>query len=332
MWEFAASRPRLCVKIGAQALAWVEASRNWRGRRRYRCLLSPTPAGAVKLTPVELNLTDITLVENRLRSFAGPHRDLRVGGHVVLADMPRPITLLLPDLSVRATVVHLEQFPDRPEEQEALLRWRLGQEQLFSLAGAKVFWQVFPPERPAHHGKYAVLVVAIQEAVLNQYEVVCESAGLVTQEIGVCSLRLFNLWLKASKGGQLGHDLLWVSLLDGGLTCLIMHEGRVVFVRTKRQEVEPVKLEEEAGVEFADRIVKECAASLYACQEHHPKLAVKHVVYASDHSISALDNAFSQALDVSTEQCDWEHVEQLGWVPNGGSTSLAAFPVLAGVI
>jgi type IV pilus assembly protein PilM len=332
MWEFAASRPRLCVKIGAQALAWVEASRNWRGRRRYRCLLSPTPTGAVKLTPVELNLTDVVAVENRLRSFAGPHRDLRVGGQVVLADIPRPITLLLPDLSVRATVVHLEQFPDRPEEQEALLRWRLGQEQLFSLAGAKVFWQVFPPERPDHHGTYAVLAVAIQEAVLNQYEAVCESAGLVTQQIGVSSLRLFNLWLKASNGRRLDRDLLWVSVLDGGLTCLILHEGRVVFVRTKRLEMEPVELDEEAGVEFADRIVKECVASLYACQAHHPKFSVKQIVYASDHPISALDTAFSHELAVSTEQCDWEQVEQLGWMHDGGSMSLAAFPVLAGVI
>lgn len=332
MWEFAASRPRLCVKIGAQALAWVEASRNWRGRRRYRCLLSPTPTGAVKLTPVELNLTDVAVVENRLRSFAGPNRDLRVGGQVLLADIPRPITLLLPDLSVRATVVHLEQFPDRPEEQEALVRWRLGQEQLFSLAGVKVFWQVFPPERSTHQRTYAVLVVAIQESVLNQYEAVCESAGLVTQQIGVCSLRLFNLWLKASKGRRLHRDLLWVSVLDGGLTCLVLHEGRVVFVRTKRLEGGPVQLEEEAGGEFADRIVKECAASLYMCHEHHPKLAVKHVVYASDHPISALDATFSRELDVSTEQCDWEQVEELGWRYDGGSMSLAAFPVLAGVV
>jgi len=332
MWEFAASRPRLCVKIGAQALACVEASRNWRGRPRYRCLLSPTPTGAVKLTPVELNLTDVTVVENRLRSFAGPNRDLRVGGHVMVADIPRPITLLLSDLSVRATVVHLDQFPDQPDEQEALVRWRLGQEQLFPLAGVKVFWQVFPPERPSHQRTYAVLVVAIQESVLNQYEAVCESAGLVTQRIGVCSLRLFNLWLKASKGRRLDHDLLWISVLDGGLTCLILHEGRVVFVRSKRLEGGPVQLDEEAGAEFANSIVKECAASLYMCHEHHPQLAVKQVIYASDHPLSALDAAFNRELAVSIEQCDWEQVEALGWKYDGGSTSLAAFPVLAGVI
>ncbi len=332
MWGFAGSRPRLCVKIGAQALVWAEASRNWRGRRRYRCMLSPTPAGAVKLTPVELNLIDVAVVESRLRSFAGPPRDLRVGGHVMLADIPRPITLLLPDLSVRATVVHLGQFPDRGEEQEALLRWRLGQDQLFSLAGAKIFWQVFPPERPDHHGTYAVLVVAVQETVLNQYETVCESAGLVAQEIGVSSFRLFDLWLKTSKGRRLDRDLLWVSVLDGGLTCLIIHGGRVVFVRTKYLGAEPVQLDEEAGVEVVDKIVAECVASLYACQEHHPHLAVKQVVCTSDHPISALDAAFGRELGVSTEQCDWEHVEQLGWMHDGGSTSLAAFPVLAGVI
>jgi len=332
MWEFAASRPRLCLKIGAQALAWVEASRNWRGRRRYRCLLSPTPTGAVKLTPVELNLTDVAAVENRLRSFAGPNRDLRIAGQVVLADIPRPITLLLPDLSVRAAVVHLEKFPDRPEEQEALLRWRLGQDQLFSLAGVKIFWQVFLPERPSHQGTYSVLVVAIQEGVLNQYEAVCEASGLITQQIGVCSLRLFNLWLKASRGRRLDRDLLWVSVVDGGLTCLVLHEGRVVFVRTKRLEGEPIQLDEECGAEFAGRIVKECAASLDVCRDHYPKLAVKHVVYASDHPVSALNMAFSHELGVSAEQCDWEQVDHLGWRHEGGSSSLAAFPVLAGVI
>lgn len=331
MWEFAASRPRVCLKIGAEVMAWVEASRNWRGRRRFRCLLSPTPTGSVKLTPVELNLTDVVAVENRLRSFAGSNRDLRVAGQVVFADIPRPITLLLPDLAVRATVVHLDQFPERPEEQEALLRWRLGQEQLFSLAGVKVFWQVFPPERPSHHGTYAVLVVAILEAVLNQYEAACESAGLIPYQVGVCTLRLFNFWLKASEG-RLNRDLLWVSLLDGGLTCLILHEGRLVFVRTKRLEGEPVPLDEGPGTGYADRIVKDCAASLYVCREHHPQLAVKQVVYVSDQPIPDLDAAFSRELDVSTEACDWEQVEHLGWRHEGGSTSPAAFPVLAGVI
>ena len=116
MWGFAASRPRHCLKIGVQALAWGEAIRTWRGRYRYRCTLSPTPAGAIKLSPMDLNLTDLPAVENRLRSLAGPRRDIRFAGRVWLSSVPCPIVLLLPDLSVRATVLQLEQLPAQAEE------------------------------------------------------------------------------------------------------------------------------------------------------------------------------------------------------------------------
>ena len=144
MWGLTTSRPRHCLKIGAQALAWGEAVRTWRGRYRYRCVLSPTPTGAIKLSPMDLNLTDMSAVESRLRSLAGPSRDLRFAGRVWLSDVPRPIVLLLSDLSVRAAVLQLEQLPAQVEEQEALIRWRLGQEQLLPLAGAKIVWQGFP--------------------------------------------------------------------------------------------------------------------------------------------------------------------------------------------
>src|SRR5262249_55438747 len=144
MWSLTSSRPRHCLKIGAQALAWGEAIRTWRGRYRYRCALSPAPIGAIKLSPMDLNLTDLPAVENRIRSLAGPRRDIRFAGRAWLSDVLRPIVLLLPDLSVRATVLQLGQLPTQTEEQEALIRWRLGQEHLLPLAAAKIAWQAFP--------------------------------------------------------------------------------------------------------------------------------------------------------------------------------------------
>ena len=74
MWGLTTSRPRHCLKIGAQALVWGEAVRTWRGRYRYRCVLSPTPTGAIKLSPMDLNLTDMFAVESRLRSLATFYR------------------------------------------------------------------------------------------------------------------------------------------------------------------------------------------------------------------------------------------------------------------
>ena len=333
MWGLTTSRPRQCLKIGAQTLAWGEAVRTWRGRYRYRCVFSPAPAGAIKLSPMDLNLTDMPAVESRLRSLAGPRRDLRFAGLVWLSDVPRPIVLLLPDLSVRATVLQLEQLPARAEEQEALIRWRLGQEQLLPLAGAKIVWQGFPSHGAGDERSHAILVVAIQEAILKQYESLCESVGLLPQEVGVTSFRLFNLWLKAAGGRKrLGRDLLWVSVSDGGLTCFVMQESRLVFVRTKLLSAEGLQGEEDLGGDLVDNIVEECAVTLRACREHHPGLNVTEIVLASDSPFPTLEQALNSELGLSTERLDWEAVERLGWTHDGGSISWAALPVVAGVM
>ena len=333
MWGLTTSRPRHCLKIGAQALVWGEAVRTWRGRYRYRCVLSPTPTGAIKLSPMDLNLTDMFAVESRLRSLAGPSRDLQFAGRAWLSDVPRPIVLLLPDLSVRATVLQLEQLPAQAEEQEALIRWRLGQEQLLSLAGAKIVWQGFPSQGAGDERSHAILVVAIQEAILKQYESLCESVGLLPQEVGVTSFRLFNLWLKAAGGRKrLGRDLLWVSVSDGGLTCFIMQEGRLVFVRTKLLSGESLQGEEDLDGDLVDNIVEECAVSLRACLEHHPGLNVTEIVLAGDSPFPTLEQALNSELGLSTERLDWEAVEGLGWTHDGGSTSWATLSVVAGVM
>ena len=333
MWELTTSRPRQCVKIGAQSLAWGEAIRTWRGRYRYRCVVSPTPIGAIKLSPMDLNLTDISAVENCLRSLVGPSRDLRFAGRAWLSDVPRPIVLLLPDLSVRATVLQLDQLPAQAEEQEALIRWRLGQEQLLPLAGAKIVWQGFPSHGAGDERSHAILVVAIQEAILKQYESLCESVGLLPQEVGVTSFRLFNLWLKAAGGRKrLDRDLLWVSISDGGLTCFLMQEGRLVFVRTKLLSAQGLQGEEDLGGDLVDNIVEECAASLRACREHHPGLNITEIVFAGDSPLPMLEQALNRELGLSTERLDWEAVERVGWTHDGGSTSWATLPVVAGVM
>jgi hypothetical protein len=333
MWGVATSRPRHCLKIGAQTLAWGEAVRTWRGRYRYRCVFSPTPAGAIKLSPMDLNLTDMSSVEGCLRSLAGPRRDVRFAGHVWLSDVLRPIVLLLPDLSVRATVLQLEQFPAQAVEQEALIRWRIGQEQLLPLAGAKIVWQGFPSHGARGEPSQVVLAVVIQEDILNQYESLCESVGLFPQEIGVTSYRLFNLWLKASGGRKrLGRDLLWVSVSDGGLTCFVMQEGRLAFVRTKLLSAEGLQDEEGLGRDLAENIVEECAASLRACREHHPGLNVTEIIFAGDSPLPTIEQALNREFGLSTERLDWDDVERAGWTHDGGSTSWATLPVVAGVM
>jgi Tfp pilus assembly PilM family ATPase len=234
---------------------------------------------------------------------------------------------------MRATVLQLEQLPAQVEEQEALIRWRLGQEQLLPLAGAKIAWQRFPSLRAGIERSRIVLVVAIQEAILKQYESLCESVGLLPQEVDMTSFRLFNLWLKAAGGRKrLDRDLLWISISDGGLTCFVMQEGRLVFVRTKSLRAEGIQEDEAVGGDLVDCIVEECASSLRACREHHPGLNVTEIVLAGDSPLQNLEQALNKELGLPIERLDWEAVESVGWKHDGGNTSWATLPVVAGVM
>ena len=327
MFGLGSARPRHCLKIGAQTLAWAEYSRTWRGRSRYRCVVSPTPAGSVKLSPIDLNLADQTVLEERLRSLAGPAKRLEIAGRVVMPELPRRMTLLLPDLAVRTTVVVLDHLPPHKHEIEALIRWKLGQEQRLPLAGSKLIWQVFPAF-PSVQSFHIVLVVAVQDSILAQYESLCESAGLLPQEVGVTSCHAFNLWVKAAGGyKRLDRDLAWLTVMDGALTCFIFHNGRPVFVRTK------LLAGDAHSAESADKVLRETAASLVACQEQHPHVQVKEAVLmtADDESLR-LEQALGNELGIVVDRLAWDHVAALGWRHDGGTTSMAALPVVAAMV
>lgn len=332
MWGMMDSRPRWCLKIGVHAMTWGEHTRSWGGRHRYRCAHSPTPHGSVKLSPVDPNVVNRALIEERLRSLAGPSPRLEIAGRTILANLPRSITLVIPDLAVRAMVVVLDHLPPRREEQEALIRWRLGQDQRVSMTGAKLFWQIFPP----HDGGQAssiVFVIAAQDQVLAQYESICESVGLIPQRVGVSSLYLFNLWLR-SVGGQkrVPGDLLWVTISDGGLTCFVVHGGRPVFARTKLLSFEGGAQEEAALGNSIDRIIHGIEVSLLACQEHHPGIRARHLILATENDFPGLDDLLSGELGVAVNRLEWGHVDALGCSPEGRSHSTVVFPVIAGLI
>ncbi len=278
------------------------------------------------------NFVNRPLIEERLRSLAGPPPRFEVAGRVILGALPRAITLVLPDMTVRAMVVVLDHLPPKSEEQEALIRWRLGQDQRVSMAGARLFWQIFPP----HHGddsSFIIFVIAVQEQVLAQYESICETVGLMPQRVGVSSLYLFDLWLKSVGGRKrLPRDLVWVTVSDGGLTCLIVHRGRPVFARTKLLSLDADLQDRTASVGAGQKILHEIEASLSACQEHHPDLHARHLVLVTEEDVPGLDDILNGELGVTVNRLEWDHVDALGWSHEGGRQSTAVFPVVAGLL
>lgn len=330
------SQLHYCLKLGPREAAWAESSRNWWGRRRDRCRLTQLPPGLIQPSPVEPNITDPAALATRLRALVQPETRGRSAIHRLIAQVPRAVALIVPDLCVRAVIFRLDSVPTRSEERDALIRWRLGQEKLFPLVGAKVVSQPLSKDGDRATGPQTILAVAIQETVLHQYEGICEAVGLAPIQVDAVSFRLFNLWARATHGfgGNGAADLLWLSLLDGGFTFLIFHSGQLVFLRSKLQ-LPGARVGDESSrlaAEQADRVVAEIAASLLSCAETYPELSAKHLVLVSDAAQPGLARQLSEEFGVEVEELGIDQAESAGWNPANASVPRGVLPAIAGLL
>jgi hypothetical protein len=227
-------------------------------------------------------------------------------------------------------VLHLDELPTRSEERDALIRWRLGQEQLFPLAGAKVVSQIFHAVPGDERRVHTVLAVAIQESVLQQYETLCESVGLISHEVGITSLRLFDLWRRASGASRRKKtEFLWANVADRSLTTMVFQQGRPLFYRCKFLGGNAMDAGEPSGL--LDKIIEECGASLDVCQQRHPAVVIKHAMLCADGELAGLKTRLEAGLDLSVEQVGWGVLERLGVAAKGGQQGMASLAAIAGV-
>jgi hypothetical protein len=334
MLEWAHRRPHCSVKVGPYDVAWAEAHRDWRGHVRYRNRVAPLPEGVIRLSPLEPNVLNPAGLQDCIRDLISPSKSAGFRSYGLLSGMPRAVTLIMPDLAVRLAVLHLQELPVRHEEREALIRWRLGQEQLLSLAGTKVCFQILPGAERLTGAVNTVLVVVAQESILEQYESACEAVGLLPQQVEVSSLALFNLWIRSLGGtARLTADFLWVNISDGGFTALVFHKGHLVFLRTKLQGVGGAHFNGgDPGSAWGDKVIEECAVSMYACQQHHPSLAVANIVLVGDDGRHhGLSDKLAKELGVTVKHLKWEDLCRGRGQPDG-TPSLPALPAMAGLL
>ncbi len=330
MWEWASSRPQYCVKFGTDSIAWAESHRNWRGRCRRTCVTAPISDGMVKPSPVEENLSELSTLAERLRSLTEAGGDRHVVSRSMLSDRPRRIVLLLPDAAVRASVFHLDQLPVKSEEREALIRWRLGQQQLFPVTGAKIAYQVFTSQSGTGGNIHTVLTVAIQESVLSQYESMCESVGLIPQDVGITSLRLFDFWRSASgKSMWQRHNVLWANLSDRALTTMVFQQGKLLFYRCKLLGSQATEMGTKS--ELLNKVLEECGASLEVCQQQHPSAVIQKAVVCADGDLSTLQARMESELELSVEQLGWRSINRFGWMSAENHRTMTSLAAMAGV-
>ena len=152
------ARPALACEVAADR---VLAGRAGSGRMVDVCSARELAPGTVVPDLTENNLRDGTAIREAIASALGS-----VGGR------SRDVIAILPDTAVRVVLLDFETLPSKPEEAEAVVRFRLKKSLPFNPDDARVSYHA----QPGGSGVRAVAAVVLN-SVLQEYESAFRDAG-----------------------------------------------------------------------------------------------------------------------------------------------------------
>lgn len=206
-WWSAAGDGGLVCEIAPDYVAALRCA----GRRIEAWSVEALPEGAVQPGPLSDNIPNQKVIEDVLRKVVAAVGD----GHGRCA-------LLVPDLLARVALLEFDILPDRPEEVEALVRWRLSRDLPFDLRQAVVSFEKYP----ARGAAYEVIAVVAVRGLIRQYEECVERLGLKPGWVTLSTLAAADCL------GSRSSPCLLVKRDGASLGLAIVHEGAVRFFRS----------------------------------------------------------------------------------------------------
>ncbi|MEI9814102.1 MAG: hypothetical protein WDO18_16310 [Acidobacteriota bacterium] len=172
--------------------------------------------GTLVASPVEDNILSTEAASSTVQRIAPGATNKR-----------RPAAIILPDHCVRVGLLDFDTFPSSPEEQMALVRFRVKKTIPFDIDSASVgFWvQEGGPKK-----KSEVVTVTIAHEILARYEALFRSAGFHPGDITSSSLAAMELCREpgvAVIAKLAGHVLTVLAIAEGKLKlfrCLTLDE------------------------------------------------------------------------------------------------------------
>jgi len=186
----------------------------------------------LQLSATEPNIANNTLLSEQLREM--------LKGHAGTC-----IALSLPDQCARLALFDFEALPKKPVEVEALLRFRFQKDLAVPIGDARLAYRVFRT-KTENSRMVRVLVAAVRQEIVAQYEQLCEQAGGIPVAIGLSSLLLFDACTAAMSTSA--RDALFLHVAEDGLAFLAFQDGVPVFLRTKGLPVIPLRAPETTAV------------------------------------------------------------------------------------
>lgn len=264
---FPVQRPKIGLGFTGHTLTAVEVGAPWwpSSQLRVRSLKrQELPAGLVRSSTDEANISDVAALAGELRALVGRRRCV-------------PASISLPNRCAHVALFDFDVVPKHPNECESIVRWRFQQDMNLSTGDCRVSFRIFHSlekktgSEMTDASPVRVLAAAVRHNVLAQYEQVCEDAGLLLVSVGIQGLQLFDLCRTEMEGSR---EFFFSSCLDDHLFFVAIRNGCPIFLRNKPLRRAEVELENElAGtIQFYDEY---CAlASLDTTRECRPLVLV----------------------------------------------------------
>ena len=226
---FPVHRPRLGLSVTERGIALVELRRGWHKPGILRVTEQALPEGVLTLSASEPNVKDREALVKTLRAL-------------VRTTSERTLAVCLPDRICHLAVFPFDTLPPRTQELDAIVRWRFQQDAHATLGDAWMRHRVFPvqgvtpttPTGTTAEGQVTayVLAMAVKRSVLDQYEQVCEQAGLLPFSFSCAALWLFDFYRPVMTQAA---ELFFVHQASDSMTFLAIRQGLPVFCRMKAQ-------------------------------------------------------------------------------------------------
>jgi|CXWL01.1.fsa_nt_gi Tfp pilus assembly PilM family ATPase len=248
---FPVHRPSTGLSVTERGLALVELQRGWQKPGIVRVTERSLPVGMLALSASEPNVKDRAALVKELRAL-------------VASTSERTIALCLSDRICHLAVFSFETLPPRERDRGQIIRWRFQHEEHVPVGDARILHRAFPVQGAG--AKAYVLAMAIKRSVLDQYEQVCQEAGLLPISISCAALWLFDFYRPMLTQEN---ELFFVHQASDSMTCLAIKQGLPVFCRMKAQR---------AGQ--AD-MMGELQSTLQFYEDLHPTGVTGSVAYSS---------------------------------------------------
>jgi type IV pilus assembly protein PilM len=208
--------PAHVFEITADGIAWFAD-----GRTGFR----PLDPGILVINPLSDNVIETERFSDAIRSIAPPPAGVK---------KRRPAALILPDYAARLTVLDFDSLPAKPEEQAALVRFRMKKSLPFDVDSAAMSFHAQP-----HGTRQEVVVAAVSLEILSRYEAAVRAAGFHPGQVTTACLAALEL---VPASGRIAFARLNGRVLSTAIT----EEGRLRLARivelegTSPDEIESV--------------------------------------------------------------------------------------------